>query len=345
LSNPALNGGSVEPPLAIDRVERARGQGGQVRLRLSGHWLTARDIAQLDALLVVQMHGRRHRFPASRSGGDAGSDPSGLGPGADAWAADFTVPDWAVPDQPGQASLWVGTAIVPVPPPGATAEQYAPEAPPAGDALAPAPPAAGGEPFGSASHRETTQSEGGRQGPLAEVLLKETVTALHAELELRATEAARLRGALAQVRSDLETRGQRQTELEAAHAELRHELGELMSAATRQRTEFDQRLSSTRAGVEELGRERGQAVSERDAALAERDRAREQAETARQVAESVRSEAQAARDEADAARAEAETTRSELARLRHELEGELAHVREETESRLATARSELDGHL
>jgi len=44
---------SSEPPIAIDRVERARGQGDDVRLRLSGRWLTGDSSSQSwDALTL-----------------------------------------------------------------------------------------------------------------------------------------------------------------------------------------------------------------------------------------------------------------------------------------------------
>jgi uncharacterized coiled-coil DUF342 family protein len=315
LPEKALNGGSVQPPLAIDRVERARGQGDQVRLRLSGHWLTARDVADLDALLVVQIDGRRHRFPAARhADGDASA--------ADGWAASFTVPDWAVPDQIGQASLWVGTSIVPVPPPGTTAEELAATAParPPESELGAEPSALAVPPAGGSG----ASGDIGRSGPLAEVLLKETVAALHVELERRATEVARLRGALAHARAELDSRGQREGQLESAHAELRHELGELMSAVTRQRAEFEQQLSAARAGAEEHERQRDRIGIERDEARAERD---------------------AARAELERARAETETARHEIEQLRAELEAQLSRVRDDTEARLSAARAELDVHL
>src|SRR5450755_2209569 len=101
---------SAEPPIAIDRVERARGQGDDVRLRLSGRWLTGEPPSQLDApeaLLVVQLQGRRHRFPANRA-------PTGAPPLPGTWQAEFMVPSWAVPSRPGQAAVWVGTSVIAV---------------------------------------------------------------------------------------------------------------------------------------------------------------------------------------------------------------------------------------
>ena len=101
---------TAHSPIVIDRVERSRGDGDAVRLRLGGRRLAAAAEPELDALLVVQLHGHRHRFAAVE---DRRRDPS---PGS--WRASFTVPDWAVPVEYGQASLWVGEASVPVPPVG-----------------------------------------------------------------------------------------------------------------------------------------------------------------------------------------------------------------------------------
>jgi len=101
---------TANSPIVIDRVERSRGDGDAVRLRLGGHRLAVAAGPELDALLVVQVHGHRHRFAASKT---KHGDTS---PGS--WEASFTVPDWAVPVEYGQASLWVGEASVPVPPVG-----------------------------------------------------------------------------------------------------------------------------------------------------------------------------------------------------------------------------------
>src|SRR6202020_3321040 len=83
----------------------------------------------------------------------------------------------------------------------------------------------------------------GRTGPLAELLFKESVSALHAELEQRSAEVARLQGSLADAMSELEARSSRQMALESAHGDLRGELQELMSAVAAQRDDYERRLS------------------------------------------------------------------------------------------------------
>ncbi|MGZ4274594.1 MAG: hypothetical protein ACXVRP_12630, partial [Solirubrobacteraceae bacterium] len=60
--------GSADTPLAIDRADRARTEDGGVALRLSGRWLRPPATDQNEPLLVVQVQGRRHRFPASDDG-------------------------------------------------------------------------------------------------------------------------------------------------------------------------------------------------------------------------------------------------------------------------------------
>ena len=98
----------ADTPVAIDRVDRARGDDDGIRLRLTGRWLRSDQAGEQDPLLVIQLQGRRHRFPARRGHGA----PS-LPPGA--WEATFTVPAWAEPRREGQAAVWVGNAVVPIP--------------------------------------------------------------------------------------------------------------------------------------------------------------------------------------------------------------------------------------
>jgi hypothetical protein len=284
---------SAEPPIAIDRVERVRGQGDDVRLRLSGHWLIEDPPSQPDApeaLLVIQLQGRRHRFPADRS-------PAGAAPLPGTWQAEFTVPSWAVPSRRGQAAVWVGTSVIAVGPPGMPP---APVQPPEPEAAVPDPapvspdpapvspdPAAGSPESASPGPEAAAVSQPGgspdpppdpgRGGPLASLLLKETVSALHAELERRSTEAGRLRGALADAQSELDSRAARQAGLEAAHGELRHELEQLMAAATRQRQDFEERLAAVRDELDRAREDVAMATAARDETEAQLAQAREQA--------------------------------------------------------------------
>jgi hypothetical protein len=128
-------------PLELDRVQSSRPHAGEIRLRLSGRWIDAnRTAGEEEELLVVSVEGRRHRFPARRD------ERNGEELAAGRWSATFTVPAWAEPRREGQAALWLGDAVVPVPP---MRQQVVVEAP--------------------------------RSGPLAELLLKEKVAAEQSE--------------------------------------------------------------------------------------------------------------------------------------------------------------------
>ncbi|MGZ4177419.1 MAG: hypothetical protein ACXVUX_14475 [Solirubrobacteraceae bacterium] len=340
--------GSADTPLAIDRADRARTEDGGVALRLSGRWLRPPATDQNEPLLVVQVQGRRHRFPASGDGD--GQTDNGT------WAATFRLPSWAEPEREGQAALWVGTAVVPVPlsgvappppPPPPPPAPAAPGAPPAerlhrlpppppalGEARAwpppPAPPAPTAPPVPLAPGAGEMLRPGelpepavdtGRTGPLAELLFKESVSALHAELEQRSTDVARLQGSLADAQSELEARTAMQSALEAAHSDLRGELQELMSAVGVQREDFEQRLAAAE------GR-RATAETERDRLCQELEAARDQARR------ELDAEREASRAAVAAERAHAADELAALTAARDALNAEVADLR----GRLATGQ-------
>jgi hypothetical protein len=346
-------------PVVIDRVERSRGDGDTVTLRLAGQRLMAATAAELDALLVIDVHGRRHRFAAS------GADPGD--PEAGGWEVRFAVPDWAVPVEYGQASIWVGASSVAVPPVGT--KRRTAEPPPPGFESAQPPgfesaPARGFEPepaAGFASEPRPGSSwappppatvyggvEAGRAGPLADALIRDTVSALHAELAQRSDRETALGVALDRARSELTARASSQAELEATHAALRAELARLTEAVAGQRAEFDRSLGEARERFEsELAGERSQladAARERDALRSELAGA--EAETGR-----VRSEQERAAAELAQARVEQERAAAELAQARAEQEraaAELAQAQVEQEraaAELAQARAEQERGL
>jgi hypothetical protein len=296
---------SADIPVAIDRVDRARGEGDGIRLRLSGRWLASGGPGEQEPLLVVQLHGRRHRFAPTREGGEDPAEPG-------VWRATFVLPSWAEPQQDGQAALWVGNAVVPIPLPGARVSELGPPArPPTPDA-----------PSAYESAVET-----GRAGPLAELLFKESVSALHAELEQRSREVARLRGSLADAESELEARTAKQTALESAHGQLRDELQQLISAVAEQRQEFEQRVSGTEERLAAVESERDRLQSELDS---ERSRAREQLESERsRVREELNAERAQARADVEAERARSAQQLSELTAEREAEAGETAVLRQQ----------------
>jgi hypothetical protein len=282
---------SADTPLAVDRADRTRSADGGVALRLTGRWLHPPAIDQTEPLLVIQVQGRRHRFAAS---------PNGDGPAEQGtWEATFHLPSWAEPEREGQAALWVGTAVVPVPLGRSAARAWPPP---------PTPPVPGaGEMLRPGESPEPTVDTG-RTGPLAELLFKESVAALHAELEQRSTDVARLQGQLADAQSELEARTAMQSALEAAHGDLRGQLQELMSAVSVQREDFQKRLATSE--------------DRRGGAEAERDRLRDELEAERRRAgevSSLRDQLAAAQVSRDAAIGEVAGLRAELERLGSEL--------------------------
>ncbi|HTU95511.1 MAG TPA: hypothetical protein VMF14_06690 [Solirubrobacteraceae bacterium] len=295
---------SADIPVAIDRVDCTRSDRDGVDLRVTGRWLGETEPAGSDPLLVIQVQGRRHRFAPDRDGQSLPGGP---------WQATFRIPPWAQPRHEGQAALWVGTAVVPVPMPGSSADgvHRLPPPPALGEARAwpadepppeerppaslnearawpadVAPPPADADRSRLAEHPDLAV-DSGRTGPLAELLFKESVSALHAELEQRSAEVARLQGSLADAISELEARTSRQAALESAHGDLRGELQELISAVSAQRDEYERRLADAedRAAAAEAERDRlsGELEAERARHTAELEAERQRHDTERQA--------------------------------------------------------------
>ncbi|MGO9821328.1 MAG: hypothetical protein ACLPTJ_11840 [Solirubrobacteraceae bacterium] len=307
-------------PLEVDRIQSSRSSVGETRLRISGHWLDPQGEASgEEGLLVVHVEGRRHRFAPDR---DDATEP-GVQPGR--WSASFTVPSWAEPRQDGQAALWLGSAVIPVPPlhgvvatPRADEEALGrraePPAPSVGSAAVVARPAPEPEPppmppVAPPPAPPTETAETPRSGPVGDLLLRDTVAALHAELEQRTAEAARLRGALAATQSELDARGARYSQLETVLEELRGQLEQLRTAVDAQRGQLE-RESADAASLRERF-----AAAEAAAEL----RAAEAVALRTELAASNVSREAASREAADL-RAELERVGSELA-VTHERVG------------------------
>jgi predicted nucleic acid-binding Zn-ribbon protein len=297
---------SADTPVAIDRVDCTRTGADGVELRLTGRWTADGEASGAEPLLVIQLQGRRHRFAPDR---DGYTPPPG------SWAATFQLPSWAQPRQEGQAALWVGTSVVPIPLPGTVLDRVPLTVPPPalGEARAwpadIAPPPADADPARLADSPDAAV-ESGRTGPLAELLFRESVSALHAELEQRSSEVARLQGLLADAQSELGARSSRQSALESAHGDLRGELQELMSAVTAQRDDYERRLA--------------EAEERASGAEVERDRLRAELQDATTGLEAER----------ERLREELQETQSGLEAHRREAEGELQAVRDRTKTEL-----------
>jgi chromosome segregation ATPase len=72
-----------------------------------------------------------------------------------------------------------------------------------------------------------------RSGPLAELLLRETLAAARSQLRERTSELAQVRGALSDARAQLDAGDVRQGQMDATHAELRAELQQLSDELAR----------------------------------------------------------------------------------------------------------------
>ena len=317
----------VPTPLEIDDVQSARVAAGELRLVVSGRWLDDEGpSAAQEPLLVIQVEGHRHRF-TPEADTDTGS-PAG------AWRASFVVPAWAEPRRAGQAAVWVGDAIIPLPSlhsgRGARGGWSAPPA--LGAAVA--ADARESEPDAAPRVAESLP-EAPRSGPLAALLLKETVAALHAELEQRGTEAAQLRSALAGAHSELEARSSTQAELEGTLGQLGAELRRLMEAVEEQRRELDQRRTEAERDRADFERRLAEMAAERDRQSSELSAAREQFATAEAAFQRRVADTAGLREELASVTVSREAARSEAAGLRIELERlgtELAVTRERVQS-------------
>jgi len=180
-------------PIQIELLETERRQRDTVIVRLSGRWRGHGRAHEGQELLVVQLDDRRHRFPAMPEERRAAIARPG------AWSARFMLPDWSKPGPGWEASLLIGDAVIPVPGPHLEAEAAAAaepvdvfgadapsEAVLVRPALEPEPsPALEPElPPALESELGAGIAEDPRSGPLSKLLLRDTIVALHAELEL-----------------------------------------------------------------------------------------------------------------------------------------------------------------
>jgi hypothetical protein len=316
-----------ELPIEIERIETERLDQDSVVVRLSGRWRGHRRTHEGQELLVVELDDGRHRFPAMPEPRRAAIARPG------AWSARFVLPDWCKPDPGWEASLLIGDAVIPVP-----ASNDALVTSIGGSlqaAQAPASPVAVGAVAPLESPYESGIAEDPRSGPLSKLLLRDTVAALHAELEHRATAAAQLRGQLADTQAELEARMRTHAQLETTHGELRRELdalGELVRQDGTSRGELDAELTGLRRRVADLEQELGVATAEREQHTSESASLRAQLSETSAARDRLAAEAASLRDELATVRAtsEHETSAATRAQAReHDLSAELARLHAE----------------
>jgi uncharacterized coiled-coil DUF342 family protein len=336
-------------PIHIERVETERLERDTVIVRLKGRWRGNARVHEGRELLVVQLDDRRQRFPAMPDERRAAIATPG------AWSARFMLPDWSKPGPGWEASLLIGDAVIPVPGSKHAVEPAEPEpgrllAPEPGSLSAPGPPS---EPeFG------VGPAEDPRAGPLSKLLLRDTVAALHAELEQRAAAAAQLRGRLADTHAELEARVNSHAHLETTHGELRRELdalGELVRQDGARREKLEAELTDARGRVADLERELAGAAAAGEQRASDSASLRDQLNQTTSAYDRLAAETADLRDELATARATSEReaaagTRTQarehelstaIARLRAELAG--ANVaRDSARSESTGLRTELD---
>jgi hypothetical protein len=332
-----------DPALELEKVECSLDQ-DELLVALSGRWQARSRRRNARAMLIVEVDGRRHRFPAVRRPGRGRTGRLGV------WEATFALPAWMQPNLEGHTTVAVGGTAVSV------AGFVMIEAESAHE-VAPLKEADGDEtqfPDGGQGGREMNQEDpletdgekhehepepaeaGGDPGVSADTVFGAGADALRAELQERATAEARVRGELADAKAELEARIANQARLSEMHNELRGELERLRDAVVQtekqqadvesramvlaaELAEAQQQLQEAAGGREEASRQRDELAAERDSIAGQRDELLQEREGLNDQVAELRGAVASGIVTADSATAEAAGLREELARLGTEL--------------------------
>jgi hypothetical protein len=298
--------------LGIEAVEWFAEGGENLTVRVTGRWRRGRPTWTGSALLVIEAHGRRHRFPAIPE------PPSLSGPAPGSWRMSFSVPAALAPYLRSSAWLKLGVIVMPLPAAveaveavvsaeetRAAAEDSVPgEEPPA----EPEPPRSEARPPPAPPPARSRPSvpSAADAGTLAERRLRS------AELALEATRAR-----LADADDLVSELSGRIEQLEGALAQARGEperLNALLAERERRRRSAEQRAFAERALREELEEE----LAERERELSVSAGAREALVVLQKRVEELERELDEVRRRADEAEQVAAAAR--VARERAELE-------------------------
>jgi hypothetical protein len=242
-------------PLEVEQIECEPLGTAKIAIRVTGRWRGRRRIPDSRPFLVLDVDGRRHRFPAML-------EPRRPRLGRPAsWGASFALPA-RFETQLANVSLWFGDVEVELPAvsfrsASVPAAEPAPREIPAKepDAAAPAP------------DPEDDAPAAGTVAPAAE-----TVAALRAELQQRAAIAAQLRAELEATKAELEERVAHQAELDSTQEELRAELEQLLGLIDEEGAErvlLEARTRELAEQLESLRTELAQREVARDVAAGE----------------------------------------------------------------------------
>jgi hypothetical protein len=269
-------------PLDVEQIESTPLGRAQIGIRVTGRWRGRARMPEQRAFLVLEVEGRRHRFPAMEEPRRSRLHRS------NSWGATFALPAWLEPRLPERMSLWVGSHELELPSilvgeseeaemvkpaeqePGAQEplvdgeylvddeEVVHDESP---DAV---PPAVAEERREQAAAPRPAAPE--PAAPAVTAASEAIVGALRAELQQRAGAEAQLRAQLTATKAELDGRAAHQTELETTHEALRSELQELVSLIEEEsgrRVELESRAEALAAEAGELHKRVEEANSSR----------------------------------------------------------------------------------
>jgi hypothetical protein len=97
------------PALGIEGVEWLADGGENLTVRVTGRWWRRRPAWSGQPLLVIEVHGQRHRFPAMPE------PPSLTGAAPGTWRMSFSVPSSLAPGIGSRGWLQLGAVVVPLP--------------------------------------------------------------------------------------------------------------------------------------------------------------------------------------------------------------------------------------
>lgn len=236
----------VQFPLEIEQIECAPLGQAKIAIRVTGRWRGRGRTPDSRAFLVLDIDGRRHRFPAMLEP----RRPRLVRPGS--WGASFALPA-RFESQLANVSLWFGDVEVELPAISVSSAALPEGEPALGDIPAEGPDAVA-------------------PAPAADAPAAETVAALRAGLQQRTAIAAQLRAELAATKAELEERVAHQAELESTQAELRAELEQLLALIEEdgaERVLLEARTRELAGELESLRAELAQSLVARDVAAGE----------------------------------------------------------------------------
>jgi hypothetical protein len=268
-------------PLDVEQIESTPLGRAQIGIRVTGRWRGRARMAEQRAFLVLEVEGRRHRFPAMEEPRRSRLHRS------NSWGATFALPAWLEPRLPERMSLWVGGHELQLPSILVAESEEVEMVRPAEQESGAQEPFVDGEylvddeevmhaesrdaePVATEERREPASAPRAAAPepapPRATGASDAIVGALRAELQQRAAAEAQLRAQLTATKAELDGRAGHQTELETTHEALRSELEQLVlliEEESARRVELESRAEALAAEAGELHKRVEEANSSR----------------------------------------------------------------------------------